>query len=83
MRDVSLSQNALIEKLLEFGYRQSDYPGESATYRRAGSIIQIWQEEREYTLEYFDDMIESILESRGSTRIHKDSITLTPTHPYL
>ena len=81
-RDDSLSQNILIEKLLEFGYHQSDHPGESGTYRRAGSIIQIWQENREYTIEYFDDTIESILESRGEKRIHRESITLVPEHAY-
>ncbi len=83
IRDMQLAQNILIEKLLEFGYHQSDYPGESGTYKREGSIIHIWREDREYLIEYFDDIIESIIEISSSKRLHRDSLSLVSENPYL
>lgn len=80
---MQLAQNILIEKLLEFGYHQSDYPGESGTYKREGSIIHIWREDREYLIEYFDDIIESIIEISSSKRLHRDSLSLVSENPYL
>lgn len=62
-RESQVGQNILIEKLLEYGYHQRDYPGESGTYKREGSIIRIWREDIEYLVEYFDDTIESIVET--------------------
>ncbi len=82
IRDTFFAQNTLIEKLLEFGYRQSDYPGESGTYKREGSIIRVWREDREYLIEYFDDVIESILDISSSARLHRDRLLLTSEIPY-
>ena len=78
VRDTLLPQNILIEKLLEFGYRQSDYPGESGTYKREGSIIRIWREDREYLIEYFDNIIESIIDISSQKRLYRDRLFLTP-----
>ena len=78
IRDTLLPQNILIEKLLEFGYRQSDYPGESGTYKREGSIIRIWREDREYLIEYFDNIIESIIDISSQKRLYRDRLFLTP-----
>lgn len=83
MRDGDMPQNTLIEKLLEFGYHQSDYPGESGTYKREGSIIRIWKEDREYLIEYFDDTIESIIETISSKRLHRERLILTSEHAYI
>ena len=77
IRDVTLPHHTLIEVLIGYGYRQSDYPGESGTYTREGSLIRIWHEDREYTIEYFDDVIESIIEVSPRGRVHRDSILLT------
>jgi transcription-repair coupling factor (superfamily II helicase) len=76
-------QNSFIEKLLEFGYKQSNYPGESGTYKREGSIIRIWKEDREYLIEYFDDTIESIIEMTSTKRIHRNQLLFFPENPYL
>ncbi len=83
IRDALFAQNILIEKLLEFGYRQNDYPGESGTYKREGSIIRIWREDREYLIEYFDDVIESIIDISSRGRVHRDSLSLTPENQYI
>jgi transcription-repair coupling factor (superfamily II helicase) len=81
-RESHVGQNILIEKLLEYGYHQSDYPGESGTYKREGSIIRIWREDREYLIEYFDDTIESIVEISPRGRAHRDSFMIFSLHPY-
>jgi transcription-repair coupling factor (superfamily II helicase) len=75
-RAKTLSQNTLIESLLALGYSQSAHPGESCTYKREGSTIRLWHEESEYMIEYFDDEIDGIIEKRGDTNTHCDSIVL-------
>lgn len=80
---MQLPQTVLIEKLLEFGYHQSDYPGESGTYKREGSIIRIWKEDREYLIEYFDDIIESIIETSSSKRLHREKLLLSSENVFV
>ena len=81
-RNSSIGQSPLIENLLEYGYRQSDFPWESGTYTREGSIIRIWKEDREYLIEYFDDTIESIIETSPWNRVHRDRVLLARETPY-
>jgi hypothetical protein len=82
-RESLAGQNILIERLIDYGYHQSDYPGESGTYKREGSIIRIWKEDREYLIEYFDDTIESIVEISPRGRAYRDSFTIFSLHPYI
>lgn len=75
-RGKTLSQNTLIESLLALGYSQSAHPGESCTYKRECSTIRLWHEASEYMIEYFDDEIDGIIEKRGDTNTHCESIVL-------
>jgi hypothetical protein len=83
IRESHTTQNTLIEKLLEYGYKQSDYSGESATYKREGSIVRIWRDDIEYMIEYFDEMIESIVEASPRGRLHRERIVICPLHTYI
>lgn len=40
-------------------------------------MIRIWYEDREYVIEYFDDVIDSIIEISPRGRVHRDHIILT------
>jgi len=80
-RDTTHPQNTLIESLLEYGYQQNNYRGESLTYNREGSIIRIYREDREYLIEYFDDTIESIIETNPMGKMHRNSLIIPKALP--
>jgi transcription-repair coupling factor len=71
-----IEQNDLIEKLLNIWYEQSDYRWEIGTYKREWAVIRIMTKEWEWTMEYFDNEIESIIVETNNKHSHEDILEL-------
>jgi transcription-repair coupling factor (superfamily II helicase) len=84
-RSAEFSQDGLLRRMIELGYRPTPSVDEPGTFNRRGGIVDVWPmaDEQPYRIEFFGDEIDSLrsfdpASQRSDQRL--DAIIIGPPH---